>query len=438
MTAPGTGRRRVAVVGGQSHSVMAAPELDLDVVLVHAPGMYEEKLHAYCERIEHADLSDADALFDVLAPLHEERPFARVLTTSEVGAVPTAEVTRRLGLPGNSPEAVATLQDKALTRAALEQAGMPAVRHRVVEGADALAAFQRETGARIVLKPVDGTASADVHFADDEHGARRIWEQYAAEGHARGLAEEFLEGPIISVESFSADGRHLPVALMTSVLDAHLVEMEHTVPGAYGAEWTEQLHEQTVALLTRIGLLEGPTHTEFLLTPDGPRMLESHSRMGGGGAPAVVRRACGLDFSRMFLSVPLGIEPLPEKAPEPTAAATVRFFAPEPGVLTGFDGIEELQAAGVTVLRAPDGVTLPGVPGLTELSGAPTGVMLAMGRGGTVPPIRAGWDRAMGYVIATAPDAAEAGRRCDEVERILRIRTTAAGQPAAGSEAVPK
>ncbi|MDF4251736.1 hypothetical protein [Streptomyces sp. WMMB303] len=438
MTAPGTARRRVAVVGGQSHSVMAAPELDLDVVLVHAPGMYEEKLHACCERIEHADLSDADALFDVLAPLHAQRPFARVLTTSEVGAVPTAEVTRRLGLPGNSPEAVGILQDKARTRAALERAGMPAVRHRVVQDADALAAFQREIGGRIVLKPVDGTASADVHFADDEHGARRGWQQYTAAGHRRGLAEEFLAGPIISVESFSAAGRHLPVALMTSVLDEHLVEMEHTVPGTYGAEWTEQLHEQTVALLTEIGLLEGPTHTEFLLTPDGPRMLESHARMGGGGAPAAVRRACGLDFSRMFLSVPLGLEPLPEQAPDPVAAATVRFFAPQPGTITGFDGIEALEASGVTVLRAPDGVTLPGVPGLTELSEAATGVMLAMGRGGTVPPIRAGWDRAMGYVITTAPDAAAARARCDEVEHTMRIRTAATARPASGSEAVAR
>ncbi|MFD4141273.1 MULTISPECIES: ATP-grasp domain-containing protein [unclassified Streptomyces] len=423
-------RRRVAVVGGHSHSVMSAKELGLDVVLVHVPGMYEEMLHSYCERIVHADLSDADSLLDVLRPLHAERPFERVLTTSEAGAVPTAAAVEELGLPGNSVAAVRSLYDKVLTREALGRAGVSPVRYQVVDSADSLVAFLDAIGGRIVVKPVDGTASADVHILDDKEAATAAWEALSAAGYRRALAEEFLDGPVISVEAFSSGGRHLPVALMTSVLDEYLVEMEHSIPGAYGAEWTAELYAQTVALLDEVGLQEGPTHTEFILTEDGPRMLESHSRMGGGGTPSILRRAYGLDFSRLFLSVPLGIEELPERAPEATGAGHIRFFAPEPGVITGFDGIERLKADGVEVRQGPVGAKLPGVPGLVELSGAATGVMLQMNVGDTVPAIRAGWDRAMGYVIATGEDTPAAARRCAEVDAVLRFHTTAAAEGA--------
>ncbi|MDJ1132741.1 ATP-grasp domain-containing protein [Streptomyces iconiensis] len=433
MSATNSERRRIAVVGGHSHSVMSAKDLGLDVVLVHMPGMYEEMLHDYCERIVHCDLSDADALLDVLRPLHEERPFERVLTTSEAGAVPTAVVVEKFGLPGNSVASVRALYDKALTREALGRAGVSPVLYQVVDGAEALTAFLDTVGGRIVVKPVDGTASAGVHLIDDKAGALAAWESLSADGYRTALAEEFLAGPVISVEAFSADGRHLPVALMTSVLDEYLVEMEHSIPGAYGSEWTAELHAQTVALLTEVGLREGPTHTEFILTPEGPRMLESHSRMGGGGTPSILRRAHGLDFSRMFLSVPLGIEQLPERAPEAVAAGHILFFAPEPGVITGFDGIERLTESGAEVRQAPVGAKLPGVPGLVELSGAETGVMLQMNVGDTVPAIRAGWDRAMGYVIATGKDPADARRRCAEVDATLRFHTAPAGDGTRGA-----
>ncbi|MFD9221612.1 ATP-grasp domain-containing protein [Streptomyces sp. NPDC060064] len=430
MTSPTSTRRRIAVVGGHSHSVMSAKDLDLDVVLVHMPGMYEEMLQDHCERIVHADLSDAGALLDVLRPLHEERPFERVLTTSEAGAVPTAVVVEELGLPGNSVAAVRALYDKVLTREALARAGVSPVRYQVVESAESLTAFLETIGGRIVVKPVDGTASADVHILDDKEAATAAWDALSAAGYPRALAEEFLDGPVISVEAFSFGGRHLPVALMTSVLDEYLVEMEHSIPGAYGAEWTGELHAQTVALLNEVGLQEGPTHTEFILTPDGPRMLESHSRMGGGGTPSILRRAYGLDFSRMFLSVPLSIEELPEHAPQAVGAGHIRFFAPEPGVITGFDGIERLTESGIEVRQAPVGTKLPGVPGLVELSGADTGVLLQMNVGDTVPAIRAGWDRAMGYVIATGKDTPDAARRCAEVDEILRFHTAPAADGA--------
>ena len=91
---------RVAVIGGRLHAVKYARELDVDVVLVHEEGRYEPEFAAQCERIVHAPVTDGAAVLEVLAPLHRERPFDRILCTTDLGTVPAAEVADVLGVPG--------------------------------------------------------------------------------------------------------------------------------------------------------------------------------------------------------------------------------------------------------------------------------------------------------------------------------------------------
>lgn len=77
-----------------------------------------------------------------------------------------------------------------------------------------------------------------------------------------------------------------------------------STPSRVAVPWLPELRALTVRLLDAVGLIEGPSHSEFVLTPDGPRVLESHARLGGHALPELVRRAFGLDLARMMLTVP--------------------------------------------------------------------------------------------------------------------------------------
>jgi hypothetical protein len=150
-----------------------------------------------------------------------------------------------------------------------------------------------------------------------------------------------------------------------------------------------------------------------VLTPDGPRVLESHARLAGSGAPELVRRAFGLNLPRMMLTVPLGIEQLPSTPPEPTCGAAVRFFTPPPGVVKSITVDDDIPAV---VRWVPPGEA-PKVflPYLDELVDVEVGAVIAKNVGDVIPPLLTVADCTSGYVIATGRDADDATAKGDAV-----------------------
>ncbi|MGH3742474.1 MAG: ATP-grasp domain-containing protein, partial [Micromonosporaceae bacterium] len=154
---------RVAVVGGRPAPIHGAKEMGVDVVLVHEEGGYEESITQHCERIVHAPLDNGPAILEAIRPLHKERPFDRVLTTTEVAAISSGYVVDALGLPGVTEFTGRALKDKSLTRDCLAKHGMATVRYQIVNSEQDAVDFFREVGGKIVIKPSDGAASLHIH-----------------------------------------------------------------------------------------------------------------------------------------------------------------------------------------------------------------------------------------------------------------------------------
>jgi biotin carboxylase len=406
-------------VGGRPAPIAGAKELGIDVVLVHQEGQYEPDILAHCERVVHAPLADGDAIVEVLRPLHAERPFDRIITTSEPFGISTGHAVDAFGLPGVGEAVARALKDKSRTRELLEKHDVSPVRHRVVRGVDETVAFLTEIGGRVVVKPIAGAASRHIFPVADPADARRAWARLHEVGITSALAEEFLTGPVVSVESFSSGGRHVPIGFSEYQVNERFVEWAVTTPSRLAQPYLPELRDLTVRLLDAVGLPEGPTHSEFVLTPDGPRVLESHARLGGHALPHLVRRTYGPDFARMMLTVPLGIEELPAEPPEPVGGASIRFFTPPPGRVVSVDIDPGLDAV---VRRIPPGESTDVyLPYLDELRDAEVGVVVAKNPGDVVPPLLALSDCSCGYVIASGRDAAEAEERCATVAAQVRF-----------------
>ncbi len=412
---------RVAVIGGRPAPIKGARELGVDVVLVHQPGQYEESVRQHCEQIVHAPLADGPAMLEVLRPLHEERPFDRVLTVSEPWGVPTGHVVDGLGLPGTTERTARLLKNKALMRERLAKYDLSPVRYRVVRSEQEALDFLAEIGGPVVLKPIDGAASRHILRVDDAAGLRDAWRRHTEAGNTSVLAEEFLSGPVVSVESFSFGGRHLPVGYSEYLVNSHHVEWQVSVPSRLAAAHLTELRDLTVRLLDAVELTEGPSHSEFVLTDRGPRVLESHARLGGHAIPELVRRAYGLDLARMWLTVPLGIDELPAEAPQPSAGAAIRFLRPEPGTIRDITVAEDIPAV---VKRVPPGELADVyLPLLGELVDVPVGAVVHKNPGDVITPILTLADCSSGYVLATGADADAAVDTCVLVDEKIRFHT---------------
>jgi hypothetical protein len=410
---------RIAMIGGRPAPITGAKQLGIDVVLVHEPGAYDESIVAHCERIIHAPISDGPAILEALAPLHKQRPFDRVMTTTEPAGVSTGYVVDRLGLPGVTEATARALLDKSLTRERLAEHGLSPVRHQVVKSMEEAIDFQESIGGRIVLKPVDGVASMHIHQATSAAETALAWQAIQAAGLSTALVEEFLEGPVVSVDSFSHEGRHLPIGYSEYRMNDRFVEWEVSTPSRYAAPHLAALQALTPKLLDAVGLTEGPSHSEFVLTAAGPRVLESHARLAGSGAPELVRRAFGLNLAQMMMTIPLGIEELPLTPPEPRGGAAVRFFTPPPGTVRSITVDDSI--AGI-VRQVPRGTALKVfLPYLDELVDLDVAAVVAKSVGDTVPPLLTVADCTSGYVIASGRDADDAVAKCDDINEKIRF-----------------
>ncbi|MFG2193646.1 ATP-grasp domain-containing protein [Streptomyces sp. NPDC048639] len=297
--------------------------------------------------------------------MHAIEPVSRIGSFGDQCQEKAAAVGHALGVPTHTPETVRLVFDKFAMRQHLAEAGLETTGSAAVDGAAALHTFAAEHGYPYVVKPRSGTSSSGVTVvrAPDEAEAA-FTRARGADEPAEVVAEPFLTGPQYSVESFSELGEHEVVAITRKFSDpVSLVELGHVMPAPLPPEEAETVRAHVVAALGALGVEYGPTHTEVVLTDAGPRIIETHLRVGGDEIWNMVTDATGVDLVEYQLRQCAGEKVLPDIRAVLTDPARTRrheaiWFAgaPAAGVLievAGADGphpegvrLEVLGAAG--------------------------------------------------------------------------------------------
>lgn len=323
---------------------------------------------------------------DLVAHLHLFRPFDAVVSIQEHALLSLAALNDRLGLVGPGQETARLVTDKWAMRARLAERGVSPVAAALGRTADDLRAFGAAHGYPFIAKPVAATGSFGVTLVEaDEVDA--VAERFVGTGGGAFLMEEHLEGPEISVESFTFAGRHVVLALTDKSTLHGFVESGHTVPGTVAEAARAEVSELVGAFLDAVGLTEGPSHVEVKLTAAGPRIVEGHCRRGGDRINELVRLAYGVDMEELTVAWALGLaEPL-AGPPAARRASAIRFADAPCGELVAVSGQDEVVAD----------------PDVAE-------VLVLHQAGQRIGPVRWSGDRA-GYVIATGSTPAEAAAR---------------------------
>jgi len=300
-----------------------------------------------------------------------------VLCWDEARILATSYIAEALGLRNGDPAVVWRLRDKAQTRAALAGAGVAQPQSVPVSTvAEAVAAAGR-IGYPVILKPRGLGASLGVVRADD---AAQLAGHFAFTRDTRApdpvvyssdepvLVEECVAGEEISIDSVVQDGKVAPLFIARKVVGypPYAEEIGHYVSAADPLHADPDLMQALQDTHTALGFLDGWTHTEFMLTERGPRLIEVNGRLGGDMIPYLGMLATGIDPGRAAAAVACGRPP--HMTPSRSRAAGIRFFyvSQENTTITsaGFDAgrlpgaIEQavvVAAPGVTVSPPPKG-----------------------------------------------------------------------------------
>jgi formate-dependent phosphoribosylglycinamide formyltransferase (GAR transformylase) len=335
ITRPGIQAIELAVQRG--HTVTRLTSHKFDWLL--RPQDHEALGGLGCNTLSIADSQNPDCVEEGLRECLKREPVDAVLSVLHQCVAPAAIAARRLGLRATSAQGVLNARDKGRCRDLLREHGIPSVRHRVVDSADEARTFAAGIGYPVIVKPATGMAKVLTSIVEDESALLRHFEQAAQrrEGLERGvkdelneqfIVEELARGPLYSIE-LAADtrGDWAALTIIKRKTGRHnaVLEMGSTVPSDLDDARYQQAERYAIAVAKALGLDLGIFHVEFIMTPDGPRLVEVNPRIAGGAIPDLVRTATGVNLFELLVRLYDG-EPLPVKRLPCVATASHTFL----------------------------------------------------------------------------------------------------------------
>jgi biotin carboxylase len=275
-----------------------------------------------------------------------------------------ARAAERLALPHPiSPETATLSTSKLRQRERFAEAGVPQPAYEICSGAREAAEAAGRIGFPCVVKAPDRQGQRGLTLVgspDEVEDAVRI--ALDASRSATLLVEELVPGRELTVNAFSIGGHFHPLTVtdrLTAGLPAFGVALTHVWPSELEPAQIGAAIEAASAAARAVGIENGPSYTQVLVGPDGPRVGELAARLGGGHDAELCRVALGVDLNGAALSAALG-EDVPPAAVSPVAkvgGACVRFLVAPVGELREVTGVEEAFALegirGIRIYRRP-------------------------------------------------------------------------------------
>lgn len=300
-------KRPVVVVGPLSAGVELAPAFRARGVPAIAVTIRPRSSIGFGGTMNPSDfievIPEQDNLVDILKKYN---PIAIIPGTED--AVPLADALTEALVPerANIPEKALHRTHKALMQQALDEAGVPSLKTlNTSSEKEALAWIKTNnfTNAPLILKPPISVGSDNVfHIAANEDWRPAFNKIIASPSGLTGetnksvVVQEYAVGTEFAVGTVSANGQHYLAHLIKynkTTFNGRQTVYDHVEFIDYDKAACGDLFNYTQKVLDALGVRWGATHTEIILTQNGPRLIETGARMCGGPVVGFAREATG-------------------------------------------------------------------------------------------------------------------------------------------------
>ncbi|MBR3397284.1 MAG: ATP-grasp domain-containing protein [Lachnospiraceae bacterium] len=354
---------------------------------------------AFADKFLEISTIDKEAVYKAAL---EYKPDYIITSTSDMPVRTVSWVCEKLNMKTDiSYQGALYATDKVAMRKRMKDCGVPIPEFHEVGSLSEFIETADSMPSRFILKPSDNAASRGVILIDknDNPDYEQLY-KYCT-GFSRGgavLVEEFMEGPEVSVESFSVNGEPHIITITDKIVTElpFFVELGHTEPSRLSAEQQKDILKVADSAIRAIGMENGPTHTEIKVTPTGAKLVEIAARLGGDFITSrLVPLSTGVDMTDCSFASLSGEEVQCECRFHRGAA--IRFIQGKKGVLS--------EIRGCSVSR--------NMPGIEE-------VEIYMNPGDSIRKPENSSDR-VGHIIATGRDAEEASKNAEEALKQIEV-----------------
>lgn len=385
--------------------------LSYHITVIEEPDLYENKqLQKYtfsCLRnVILAEYQQSTSYLQVIEGLQGEAQFVAVIPGLEYAVEAANQAANVLGLPNAGSIAPAILTNKYLLREHGKKHGIPQPRFTKIESLQDASDFYQ--GSPIVLKPANRQASLGVVKVQASHQIADSWQEVlmADEGHHVAnramkweyLAEDCMEGFEISSEVLVSNGEMLffNCTGKETTTGRYSVELGHLVPALLTEPVEQEVRHLMKKLINSLEFKYGVLHAEWMITQEGPKLIECAGRALGDMIFPLIGYSYGFNPYTALVDVLSGKTPtFPQRA---CSGSYIHFFTSEPGQVTRIDGVEALDH-----------------PQVTSWS-------LIIKVGDEVNPVKSSWNRC-GNFIVKGENAQKAREKAMELAKMVIIET---------------
>lgn len=338
----------------------------------------EERAIAAALHLVSVDFDAPEEVQNTVRSLAKQYQLAGVMVQSDRAAVLGACIAQDLGLPAHPVSAMRVCRDKSQTRRALAAAGIKPILFSEVASADSALEKAEAFGYPLIVKDPNGTGSANVFVVNNASElAGATAEILATRGSV--LLEEFLRGPLFSAECVIRNGSVTILGYSNRELTEFpdFNELGLTFPADIPSKWKEKAHNYIESVSKAVGLRNGFAHIEFILTADGPQVVEVNPRMGGIGLGRMLSLAVRDNVFKIAVALSLGLTP--------------PVTLPSKGIHVGCKILGAKSKGRIRSIRGVD--ALDGFPGFTSLN--------LVRRAGDIIASARDYRNTVGYLLST-------------------------------------
>ena len=387
--------KRVMIIGasaGQIPLIKKAKELGYYVAVAdYNPNAIGIPL---ADEFYHASTIDEEAILAV-AKIFKPDGIATMQTDMPMRAI--AKVNEELGLCGIDWQTAINATDKVEMIKCFKRHGIASPWYYVVD--NNLNKLTEKFTYPCVFKPVDNSASRGVCLVRSKAEVEQAF-AYSRSFSRKGLvlAEEYLQGPEVSVEILVWESVAHVIAVTDKLTTGapFFVEMGHKEPSELPEKSVQDIKKLAIGAVKAVGIQNGQGHVEIIFTKGGPKVVELGARLGGDFITSdLVPLSTGVDMLKETLQIACGENP--DLTQTESRGSAIRFLEAERGIIDRIDGIEEAY-------------NISGVQRIEFFKKV----------GDESIEVHNSLDR-IGYVIAQAETASRAFAICENVRNMIKV-----------------
>ena len=325
----------------QLPAIKQAKKMGLDVVVVD---MNPDAIGFKEKNIEKEIISTID-IPAVVEAAKRHKVDGIMTLASDMPMRTVAAVAKEMNLVGIDGQTAINATNKYDMRKALERSGVPIPLFFKASNEQEYRECISRFRGKFITKPADNSGSRGIYLVDDLSKAEEAF--YYSKSNSRNgdvVVEEYMEGPEVSVETLTIDGTCHIIQITDKLTTGgpHFVEMGHSQPSQLDINIQDKIRDVAIAANKAIGINNGPSHTEIIVTNEGPKIVELGARLGGDCITThLVPLSTGVNMVECCIKIAIG-EKIDIKAKFNKGSA-IRYIKQREGFVSSVEGIDKAK-----------------------------------------------------------------------------------------------